>query len=208
MHRCATGQLVVIHDDELVRTTDGAGYVKDSSLAELKRLSAGLWFDPEFKDERLPLLSEVLDLFDIRTLVNIEVKNAPAGYAGIEKDLLAELEPYRSRLNIVVSSFDHHCLRKLRSLDAELEIGILAAASLVDAAEYCAKFAASFYIQNYNCLLPEAVKAAQDSGLKLIVWTVNDILKWRQLIEMGVYAICTDQPQALQAYYKELRLNP
>src|SRR5881394_1100240 len=64
IHRCATGELIVIHDDDLQRTTNGGGLVKDATFAELKRLSAGEWFSPEFKSEKLPTLQEVLDLVD------------------------------------------------------------------------------------------------------------------------------------------------
>jgi glycerophosphoryl diester phosphodiesterase len=203
VHRCASGELVVIHDDDLSRTTNGVGLVRDASLAELKRLSAGLWFSEEFRNERVPCLSEVLDLFGEKTMMNIEVKNAPVGYDGIEEDLLAELEPYRSKLNIVVSSFDHYCLRRLHELDSRLAIGVLVAGSLVDPGEYCSKFAAAYYIQNLNCLLPGAVRVAQAAGLKLIVWTANDKVNWQRLIDMGVNGICTDLPASLQAYYRQ-----
>lgn len=203
VHRCASGELVVIHDDDLNRTTNGVGMVKDCSYAELKRLSAGAWFDQEFKAERVPLLSEVLDLFACRgenMLVNIELKNAPVIYAGIEEDLLREIESYREKMRFLVSSFDHHCLARLRALDSELELGVLAAASLVDLAAYTAKFAASHFIVAYDCLTPETIAEARESGIALMVWTVNDKYEWQRLIEQGVAAICTDTPDALIEY--------
>lgn len=70
------GGLVLIHDETLNRTTSGTGYVKDHSLAELLEVDAGSWFGPEFKDERLPLLEDLLDLLQGRdTILNIELKN-------------------------------------------------------------------------------------------------------------------------------------
>ncbi|MBX9686311.1 MAG: hypothetical protein K2X27_06385 [Candidatus Obscuribacterales bacterium] len=204
VHRCAGGELVVIHDDDLNRTTNGVGYVKNTTLPELKRLSAGLWFDKEFREEKVPLLTEVLDLFPEKFLVDIEIKNAPMVYDGIEEELLQVLEPYRHKLNLSVSSFDHHCLRRLRALDADIEIGVLAAASIVDLKEYCGKFSARYYIQDFDCLTPQAVEEAHDAGLKVIVWTVNDKYRWQKLIEMGVYGICTDIPAALRKYYDSL----
>ena len=207
VHRCSTGELVVIHDDDLLRTTNGAGLVKDASLAELKRLSAGLWFDKSFREERVPLLTEVLDLFDKKMLIDIEIKNAPIGYEGIEEDLLYAIEPYRERLKFCVSSFDHHCLRRLRALDSEIEIGVLLAASMVEIAEYCAKFSAKYLIQDYYCLMPEAVREAHDAGLKVIVWTVNDKKQWQYLIDLGVYGICTDLPRDLLDYYKQFETS-
>lgn len=205
VHRCASGELVVIHDDDLSRTTNGIGYIKDSSLPELKRLSAGLWFDKEFREERVPLLTEVLDLFDENMLVDIELKNAPMCYEGIEEDLLREIEPYRNRLRLSVSSFDHHCLRRLRELDKDIEIGVLASASLIDLTDYCGKFQAAYYIQDFDCLTPDAVNEAEQAGLKTIVWTVNDKYKWQKLIDMQVFGICTDLPEALTTYLNSLK---
>lgn len=204
VHRCSSGELVVIHDDDLNRTTNGVGFVKESSYEELKRLSAGLWFDKEFREERVPLLTEVLDVFNESMLIDIELKNSPMGYDGIEEDLLSVIEPYRKKLKLSVSSFDHHCLRRLRQLDSDIEIGVLASASLLDLKEYCGKVNGSYYIQDYDCLMPDAVAEAHEAGLKIIVWTVNDKYKWQRLIDMGIYGICTDLPGPLIEYLKNL----
>lgn len=207
VHRCASGELVVIHDDDLNRTTNGVGLVKDTSCAELRRLSAGLWFGKEFRDERVPLLSEVLELCHENMLIDIEIKNSPIGYDGIEEDLLREIEAYRQKLNLTVSSFDHHCLLRLRKLDPEISIGLLASASLLGLKQYAEKFRASYYIQDYDCLMPESIAEARDAGLELIVWTVNDKHKWQRLIEMGVQGICTDFPEALKNYCRNQGLR-
>lgn len=203
VHRCSTGELVVIHDDDLNRTTNGVGLIKESSYPEIARLSAGLWYHKDFREERVPLLTEVLDLFDDETLIDIEIKNSPIGYDEIEEDLLSIIEPYRHK-RICVSSFDHRCLKRLRELDASIEIGVLASASLLDLQEYCGKVNAAYYIQDYDCLMPDAVHEAHAAGLKIIVWTVNDKYKWQKLIDLGVYGICTDTPQDLQMYYESL----
>ncbi len=71
------GHVIVIHDDKLERTTNGEGHVSDFTLADLKQLDAGTWKDPKFAGERLPLLSEALDLARERRIgVYIEIKNA------------------------------------------------------------------------------------------------------------------------------------
>ncbi|MBY0358011.1 MAG: glycerophosphodiester phosphodiesterase [Candidatus Obscuribacterales bacterium] len=200
VHRCATGELIVIHDDDLKRTTNGVGYIKDISYPEIERLSAGLWFDKEFRSEKVPLLAEVLSLFPENMLINIELKNAPIGYDDIESDLLRELERYPHRDNVVVSSFDHHCLQRLRALDSEIKIGILAAAMLVDLKDYAAKLKAQYYIQAFDCLLPEGAREAKEAGLELFVWTVNEPREWKRCLELGVDAIITDDPEGLRKY--------
>lgn len=84
------GGIVLIHDETLNRTTSGTGYVKDHSLAELLEVDAGSWFGPEFKDERLPLLEDLLDLLQGRdTILNIELKNGTFLYPGMEEKVIA-----------------------------------------------------------------------------------------------------------------------
>src|SRR5918912_617430 len=86
VHLSRDGALVVIHDETLERTTNGAGLVKDHDLAELRRLDAGAWFGPEFAGQRLPTLDEALAWAVRRGLVlDVELKNGPVFYPGLEE---------------------------------------------------------------------------------------------------------------------------
>ncbi|MEW5822068.1 MAG: glycerophosphodiester phosphodiesterase family protein, partial [Cyanobacteriota bacterium] len=69
------GELIIIHDDTLDRTTNGKGLVSEFTLEELKKLDAGEWFCREFKGEQLPTLSEVLDRYGNKIAINIEIKS-------------------------------------------------------------------------------------------------------------------------------------
>lgn len=90
------GGLVLIHDETLNRTTSGTGYVKDHTLAELLEVDAGSWFGPEFKDERLPLLEDLLDLLQGRdTILNIELKNGTFLYPGMEEKVIAAVRDFK-----------------------------------------------------------------------------------------------------------------
>nr|WP_263972611.1 glycerophosphodiester phosphodiesterase family protein [Thermoanaerobacterium thermosaccharolyticum] len=84
---CKDGHLVVIHDERVDRTTDGIGYVKDYTLSELKRLSAGIKFGKKFADEKIPTLPEVFELLKNEdVLLNIEIKSGIISYTGIEEN--------------------------------------------------------------------------------------------------------------------------
>ena len=85
IQRCASGELVVIHDQDLGRTTNGVGLVSDVTYDEIHRLSAGQWFDIGYRSEKVPLLSEVLDMVAGKSILNIEIKNAPVSYGAIEE---------------------------------------------------------------------------------------------------------------------------
>src|SRR5262249_54154022 len=117
IHRCKSGELVVIHDETIDRTTDGKGLVKDLTYDEIKKFSAGKWYGKEFESERIPLLSEVLDTVDGKMIVNIEIKNTPIEYPGIEDDLIKLLKGYKYPDKIMISSFDHELIRRIHEKD-------------------------------------------------------------------------------------------
>ncbi len=85
VHLTDDGQLAVIHDHLIDRTTDGSGLVRDYTMAELKRFDAGSWKDAKFAGERIPSLDEVLAVAKGKVGVAIEIKNLPLPYPGIEE---------------------------------------------------------------------------------------------------------------------------
>lgn len=128
----ADGRLVVIHDATLDRTTDGHGPVSALPWGELAGLDAGAWFGPQFAGVRLPLLEEVLEAVGRRVLVNIEIKPEAAcvpawapGVEPVEHQVAALVRRMGLLRRVVVSSFNYQILITLRSLDAELPLGVL-----------------------------------------------------------------------------------
>ncbi|WP_245237043.1 glycerophosphodiester phosphodiesterase family protein, partial [Paenibacillus ihuae] len=120
------GGLVLIHDESLNRTAGAEGYVKDRTLSQLLELNAGSWFGPEFKDERLPTLEELLDLLQKRdTVLNIELKNGIFMYPGMEEKVIAAVRDYGMSERVVLSSFNHYSLAYCKSLAPEIRTGIL-----------------------------------------------------------------------------------
>jgi glycerophosphoryl diester phosphodiesterase len=206
IQRCSSGEIVVIHDEDINRTTNGVGLVQDISLAELKRISAGTWFDQQFAKENVPTLQEVLDVVDGNLILNIEVKNAPISYDGIDDDLLELLSHYRHPDTIIVSSFDHQLLLRI-SQKTDIAIGLLAECVFFDMQAYATTLGASFWHPPYDVVRPELVEEAHAIGMLVNVWTVNDARKWRKLIDMGVDGIITDDPEGLSAFLDEVSLS-
>ncbi len=110
---------VVIHDETLERTTDGRGKVADRTWADLRALDAGRWFAPSFAGEPVPSLQQALDLVGMRARINVEIKSAAAGQA-----VLTLLERY-PRCQVLVSSFDHRVLARMRRAAPHLPLGFL-----------------------------------------------------------------------------------
>ena len=116
VHLTKDGEVVVIHDHTLARTTNGTGLVADLTLAELQELDAGLWFSPEFKGERLPSLREVLELLkEHNVLLNVETK-AALGYEQLNEKLASLLDEYAMWEKTIISSFNHFDLVHIKTI--------------------------------------------------------------------------------------------
>lgn len=202
IHRCKSGELVVIHDETLDRTTDGKGLVKDFTWDEIKKLSAGKWYAKEFESERVPLLSEVLDAYDGKMLINIEIKNTPIEYVGIEDDLIKLLGNYKHPERIMISSFDHELIRRIHEKSPIYEVAFLDASIIADVGEYGKKLGATAWNAAHYELRPDAVEKAQKSGLSVNVWTVDGIADWKKSLEWNVDGIVTDDPAGLIEFLK------
>jgi glycerophosphoryl diester phosphodiesterase len=197
VHRCASGELVVIHDPFLSRTTNGAGLVGDASLSELKRLTAGAWFDKEFAGEKIPTLEEVLQFVAGRVTLNLEIKNVPYEYANIEDDLLLLLSQYSHPETLIVTSFDHVFLQRFSALDSGLDVGLLAACVFIDLPEYAQRLGAKFWHPKFTDMSDASMQVAHEAGLKVNAWVVNEPQDWSLLMKWGVDGIITDDPQSL-----------
>src|SRR3954471_6678564 len=121
------GVLVVMHDEQLDRTTDCTGVVKTKTLAEVKQCDAGSWFGPEFAGQRVPTLDEVFARYGARANFYIETKS-PEIYPGMEEALLALLDKYKlrapaaSRWKVLIQSFSPESLLKIHDLDPALPL--------------------------------------------------------------------------------------
>ena len=197
------GELVVIHDDTLDRTTDGSGRVADHTLEELSRLDAGSWFAPEFAGERIPTLEEVLRLAHGRILVNIEIKTeAVTGEAegGVVDKTLALVERLGMRDRIVISSFDPRALAHARALDPTIATASLRSSrhhAESSPAEVMESVGSQAFNLSRNEVSREVVEACHALGRPVAVYTVNEESEMRRLVELGVDALFTDHPDRL-----------
>jgi glycerophosphoryl diester phosphodiesterase len=202
VQRCKTGELIVIHDDTVKRTTNGSGSVDQMSYEEIEKLDAGNWFSPEFKGEKVPTLKSVLDLVDGRLLVNVEIKNAPVRYPGIEEDVIHTLDQYEFPDKIMISSFDHEVLRAIHDRTAKYKLALLTVGTPYDLNSYAKTVGAKAWNPSFSELREDSVKRAEGDGIEVNVWTVNSQNDWRRAADMGVTSIITDDPLGLIEYLK------
>jgi len=173
IHLTKDGEIVVIHDDTLDRTTNGTGLVSTYTMSELKAFDAGAWFSPEFAGEQIPTLRRVLDLTKgTDTLLNIEIKTG-LGFEQLNEKLIPLLDKYDCWERTIISSFNHYALAHLISLKPQARTAILYSAGLVNPWVYAKSIGATALHPYHRTVIPEIVTAAQQNGMMVNVWTVD-----------------------------------
>ena len=193
------GQVVVIHDTTLQRTTNGHGDVLKFSLADLRKLDAGSWFSKAFTGERIPTLDAMLVEVDDRILLNVEIKSEAVGLGVVEK-VAAAIRAQGMTDEIVVSSFSPTALEKMHALAPEIRTAVLYNKEVhqgMDPMEIVTGVGASAFNIKGVRLTPEMLRRCHEHGIPVAVFTVNKKRHMRKTIERGVDAIFTDRPDRL-----------
>ena len=202
IHMTKDGEIVVFHDATLERTSTGTGYVKDHTLAQIRKLSVGGKFknlekyEASWDKESVPTLLETLKLFKAHDLeVNIELKTYEVAYPGLEEQMFkvvgeSGIDPDK----VIYSSFHLPTLLTIRKVNPKAKLGFLTVQDLPRMDDY------------FDALELEAFHPSKDQVLnnpkfwgsvadKVRIWTVNDPADMQIFIDMGVKAIITDYPE-------------
>jgi glycerophosphoryl diester phosphodiesterase len=189
IHTCKSGELVVIHDPKVNRTTNGKGFVSKKTIDELKKFDAG-------KGETIPLLSEVLDLVNKKIKVNIELKSDKT-IIPLNKLILQYINEGWNYNHFLISSFDFKALLKLNRLNPKIRIGIIPSKSSDTLSKFTSKIAAYSIHINKDYVSKKIVREIHSSGLKIFVWTVNSVKEIKRIKSFGVDGIFSNYPDRL-----------
>jgi glycerophosphoryl diester phosphodiesterase len=194
VHLSKDGEVVLIHDHTVDRTTDGRGFVKDMTLRELKQLDAGSWFDSRFAGQQIPTLAELLAWARNSVGVAIEIKNGPIYYPGIAQKVIRLLNDHGMEKQAILISFDHLVLREAKMIAPEVATGVLYVGRFVDEAGIARAAGADALHPNWAFVTPDLVEKAHAAELAVSPWCPNDLPTIRLLSQMGVDSIGTDYP--------------
>jgi len=204
------GEVVVIHDATLKRTTNGKGRVADKTYEELKKLDAGSWFDKKFSDEKIPHLREVLELAKDSIAVNIEIKTEAVTdhvNGGIEEKALELVKELDMENQVIFSSFDYRALQHLRQLDEDIPTAVLYNKEQ-SSGKTPSQLADSLQADLFNCSFrqfsTEWINNASRDTLPIMVYTVNRQLRMEILLKQGVKGIFSDKPDLLKKSTRKL----
>jgi glycerophosphoryl diester phosphodiesterase len=195
-------QFVAIHDGYLDRTTNGQGPVSDHTLAELRQLDAGKWFDRQFMDQRIPTLDEILQFARERDIVfYLEIKQSVTW--GMHQTLAGVLGKAQNAAHTIVISFDPATLNSVRRLEPAMMTGLLVAKAKGDSIQAALEVGARQICPHVDLLTREMVERAHRADLHVVTWTVNDADKMRAAMDAGVDGIMTDLPDRLRAVVED-----
>jgi glycerophosphoryl diester phosphodiesterase len=197
VHLSRDGQLVVVHDPDLSRTTNGSGRVSDLSLAEIQRLDAGL-------GERVPTLAQVIDLVRGRAQLYIELKGQQTPAA-----VVSTLRQMRFIDQAIAGSFFPWLPQKVKFLEPAVRTSVLIAPrdrqfdfvewALAVEADYVHPCWERTSPTPHELLTPELIDTFRRHGLGIVVWHEERPEELRELVKLDVDGICTNTPDVLAA---------
>jgi glycerophosphoryl diester phosphodiesterase len=184
VHLSSDGEIMVIHDETIDRTSNGKGSVNQFTALELKELG-------------IPTLIDVLDLVNRRCFVNVELKGI-----GTSKPVVELITHYISEKNweyndFLVSSFEWKMLEEVQLLNPKIRIGVLTKVAVSEALAFAKKIKA-VSIHPYFALLPrENVALMQENGFKVFPWTVNSTEDIQKIKSFNINGIISDFPDRI-----------
>lgn len=194
-------KLVVIHDETIQRVSNGYGYVRDFTLAQLKELCFNKTC-PEYEDIAIPTLREVFQLLKPTSLkINIELKTGVYFYKGIEQKVIDLVADYGMEDRIWYSSFNHYCMKRVQQIKPDAKIGLLYSDGIYEPAAYAKSMGAeALHPAIYNLQYPEFIENCRQGKIRIHPWTVNSFSDMAACIQMGVDAVITNYPDRAKAF--------
>lgn len=199
VQRSKDGELVLIHDTTVDRTTDGTGKVGDLTFEQLRSLDAGSWKGEQFAGEPIPTFEEILDRYHGKIGILIELK-APELYPGIEEQVAEVLKERNldkpQNEKIIIQSFNFESVKRVDQLLPKVPVGVLTSNRADTTLEALQEFStyADWFNPSYGIVTEELVNQVHSQGMQIGSWTVRSQEAADFLFEMGVDAIITDYP--------------
>ncbi|UCD37469.1 MAG: glycerophosphodiester phosphodiesterase [Fidelibacterota bacterium] len=197
--KTADDEIVVIHDHDLERITDGSGYVWETTYEDLARLNAAHHWHGTHPPTPIPRLEDVLKILPPQMVINIEVKTRHWFTPGLEKRVVQLVRRYHLVKRTIISSFNPFSLLKVRWLEPEVAIGFIWRDTLVPwylRRPYLVNLVHPDLLHPHDAVVtPQVVTKAHRRGMRVNVWTVNNQPMIQYLESIGVDGIFTDFPE-------------
>jgi glycerophosphoryl diester phosphodiesterase len=211
VHLSKDGELVIMHDPDLARTTDGNGFIYQMNYADIRKLNAAAKFKTSpWPYEPVPTLGEVLDLTKGKAQIQIEIKVEKiwGRYTGIEQKVIDAVNARGMVDDVIIISFDFPTIVEIKALDPRFKTGALLSGTTLSqnsktphadfVAQVIRETGADYIMPSSAGVSDLLINAVHERGLKIGVWTVNSESEMRRMAEWGVDAITTNDPVLLK----------
>jgi len=203
----ADGEVVVMHDTSVDRTTDGSGLVRDLPWRKIKSFDAGIWYGPDYAGQYVPSLAEVITRFRARKTTKrhligliIELKTVRGSGGSLADAVVALLQREEFTDRCCVISFDTVALQEVRAAHKTLPTGLLFSEDTEDGRVAQAKaIGAQSIFPRKTWVSARGVAAAHKAGLSVATWTANTKNEMKRMMTCGVDAIATNYSDRLRA---------
>ncbi len=208
VHLSRDGEVVILHDETVDRTSHQSGTVKDMTYAELQQVDVSYRFGGQYGVQRIPTLREYFELVQERDIVtNLELKTGVYEYPGIEAAVYEQIRAYHMEKKVVISSFNHHSVLRMKALAPELACGFLSDTWILDVGDYVESYGVEAYHPEFHMLTVKALADLKAHSIQINTWTVNQPEDIRHMIALGVDGIISNYPDRVAELLKEANLR-
>jgi len=195
VHLTRDGEVVVIHDETVDRTSDGRGHVKDFTLSHIKKLNFNRKGITKAKTIEIPTLAEVFELLKPTSVtISIKLKTGNIYYEGIEAKALETVRKYDMLDRTIWSSFNHYSIQKIKHMEPSAETALMCTGEILVTGEQCEKIGAAALHPNIKQLhYIGLIEDCHSRGIKVRTWTVNEADEIKLAWYLGADCVCTNR---------------
>ena len=206
VHQSKDGHMMIFHDEELIRTTQIKGFIRDYTAQELRNMDASMLFRGKYENNSIPTLEEYFEFIRGQNITTvIELKNNVFAYPDMEERTIEMIKHYELDQNVILCSFSRHSILKCHQIEPEIETALITDRWLKRGG-YIAKSLGATYIHPRHLFLqPWVLREMKKTGIFIQPWTVDSRWRMKSLIRSGVHGIITNDPKLLNEVRSALR---
>lgn len=208
VHLTKDGEVVIVHDEKIDRTSDQKGLVKDMTYEELCKADFSYKYKGQVPFQKIPTLREYFELVkDEEIVTNIELKTGVFEYPGIEKKVYDLIKEYHLEEKVAISSFNHYSVMRMKELDPSLYCGFLTESWIINAGAYVRSCKVEALHPLFRMLNEEVTKELKENGCEINTWTVNTEEDIEKMINIEVNGIISNYPDKVNRILQERGLR-
>lgn len=208
VHQSRDGHIVIFHDDELLRTTQVKGFIRDFTVEQLRSLDAGVLFKGQYDWSGIPTLEEYFSFIQDQQITSvIELKNNVFSYPDLEEKTIEMIRHYGLTEKVILCSFSQKSIAKCHRISPDIETALLTDYWLHKGGSIARSLGASYIHPRHLFLQPWVMREMKRAGVGIQPWTVDHPRRMRSLIAKGVSGIITNDPKLLREVMEAIQIK-